>query len=859
MESDALLNCPALYYQLAGLSKNPVVLLKTALRLLEQNQAYAVWRLLDYAERSQAHSSVELDLFRARALELCGYRQGALELAERTYQLQTQRQETTYYILQLYAKLLPSHAVPALKFARACLRQQDSQCSILALQLMVQLEIAPIGACYFDGVTITGWLLDAPSLPALTVTIDGNDFKLTPFLATDTLAKQGLGSGKDGFALTVPPGRFHTIRIHLNGLDLVGSPIQLVKPGAKTPVVQSITAKPVPDPKACVDIIVPVYKGLAETKACLAAVLQAKNTVPYRLIVVEDASPEPRLVAFLLELSAKGKIMLLRQPVNTGFVGAVNAGLQLSQQDVVLLNADTCVHGDWLDRLQAVAYQNDKIGSVTPLSNNAELLSFPVPMQVAGMPDAEMLAKLDQTLADLNSPYQDIPSGVGFCLYIKRHCLNTVGFLDASLIERGYGEDSDLCLRIAAAGWQNVCAANVFVAHAGNVSFGADKQHLVAINLPRIHERYPDHEEDYKAFLNAQPLAPVYRQLQQHLLPVYVAGKAILVVLPAQVLEPATYQYVKALVQQSGEDIYYLVLHAVGKVNCQISLSSTHSTKAIHLQYAWPQQADLLWQDLRLAGFKRLDFHTLAHWPLAILQALMALGLPYRVILHDDSVGCLPEASVVTDSFIGRVPAERLKLSNQLCRSAEKVLVPSVNFSTHYQTCYPQIQFDTCQQAIPITLQQNAMQPFRHDELLRLAVFLAATPNQGFFNLLAFAKLLAKRRLSVELVIFGETWDDQALLATGKVWLAGPVSQQELPQLTCLQACTMALHLPAIPELDGLALQMARQCGLALAAPAMGIYQELLDSCIGDIVLAANGNVDAWLQAVLSPNQVLAA
>src|SRR5690606_32756908 len=97
-----------------------------------------------------------------------------------------------------------------------------------------------------------------------------------------------------------------------------------------------------------VDIIVPVYKGLEETKTCLDSVLTAANQTRYRLIVIDDASPDAELAAFLQDLHARGRITLIRQAVNTGFVGAVNRGLKLcTKRDVVLLNADTRVLGNW--------------------------------------------------------------------------------------------------------------------------------------------------------------------------------------------------------------------------------------------------------------------------------------------------------------------------------------------------------------------------------------------------------------------------------------------------------------------------------------------------------------------------------
>ena len=491
-----ILDCQAFRYELTGLSNNYVLLLKNVLRLFEKNQAHVAWRLLDRAERINPELPIELTLLRAKALEHCSYFSEALGVLEKAYQLQPTHPKTILSLLQLHSRLLPQHAEKAFKTAIVALQQKkDGHNIIAALQILKQLQINPVGLCYYDGATITGWLLDAPILPALTITIDGKNFTLRPYMATEFLHQQGFGSGVDGFSLSVPAGQFKSIRIHLNGLDLIGSPIHLkdsetYQTQPKDAFVPCLNVATTVNQHPVVDIIIPVYKGTQETKTCFHALLNAHNKLAYRLIVVEDACPEPQLVEFLLGLQADNLIELIRLPINRGFVAAVNRGLQASNpnHDVILLNADTCVYGDWLDRLHAIAYQADTIGTVTPLSNNAELLSFPTPMRAAAMPDPAILAKLNDALAQRNdTSWVEIPSGVGFCLYIKRGCLNAVGFLDDALIERGYGEDTDFCLRVEESGWKNVCAPNVFVAHAGNVSFGTDKTALVAKNLPTPH------------------------------------------------------------------------------------------------------------------------------------------------------------------------------------------------------------------------------------------------------------------------------------------------------------------------------------------------------------------------------------
>ena len=136
--------------------------------------------------------------------------------------------------------------------------------------------------------------------------------------------------------------------------------------------------KPSVNSASIVDLIVPVYRGLAETRRCLDSVLAFPQQTAHEIVVIDDCSPEPEFSAWLRELAETGAITLLENPVNTGFVNAVNRGMVLHpDRDVVLLNSDTEVNGDWLDRLRRCAYSDPQVGTVTPFSNNATICSYP--------------------------------------------------------------------------------------------------------------------------------------------------------------------------------------------------------------------------------------------------------------------------------------------------------------------------------------------------------------------------------------------------------------------------------------------------------------------------------------------------
>jgi len=238
-----------------------------------------------------------------------------------------------------------------------------------------------------------------------------------------------------------------------------------------------------------VDVIVPVFDGRVETLRCLASVLESVNETPFALVVIDDHGPDPQLRADLAVLARRGLIERIVPSSNLGFVGAVNLGMSRSEgaaRDVVWLNADTEVFGDWLDRLRKAAYSAPDVATVTPLTNNGTICSYPrfdtdncEPLEVDW-------AGLDRLAAQANGALTvDIPTCVGFATYVRRAALDAVGLLDQAAFGRGYGEENDFSQRAIRAGWRNLAAGGVFVRHIGQTSFGAARaERVMSARLP---------------------------------------------------------------------------------------------------------------------------------------------------------------------------------------------------------------------------------------------------------------------------------------------------------------------------------------------------------------------------------------
>lgn len=370
---------------------------------------------------------------------------------------------------------------------------------------------------------IQGWAVDLRNVhapAALVLESNANTLSVVANVAHPLLTAAGLPATHGGIRIKVPnPTLAVTVRF-ATGLPLLGSPVSAMPTFAPPP--------PLPDvgKHQPVDVLIPVYDGLEETLECINSAIAARklNRTPHRLVVVDDVTPVPALRKALKVLASKGKITLIQQPVNLGFIRTMNRAMALSpRQDVVWLNADTRVHGNWLDRLHDTAYSADDIASVTPFTNNGELMSFPISRVSSPMPTAEEQAELDRLASDIASPAVELETGCGFCLYIKRAALDAVGYLDEVHLSRGYGEETDWCLRARRSGWRHMGATHVFVAHKGGVSFGEEKKNRVAYNNAILRKRFPTAESDYELFCQRDPLRVARNALQSRRLASVIA------------------------------------------------------------------------------------------------------------------------------------------------------------------------------------------------------------------------------------------------------------------------------------------------------------------------------------------------
>ena len=90
-----------------------------------------------------------------------------------------------------------------------------------------------------------------------------------------------------------------------------------------------------------VDVIVPIYNAFDSVTKCIESLLLFSNFKENRLILIDDKSPDNRIVSYINKIVSENEdknIIFLENDTNMGFVATVNKGMKYSENDVILLN-----------------------------------------------------------------------------------------------------------------------------------------------------------------------------------------------------------------------------------------------------------------------------------------------------------------------------------------------------------------------------------------------------------------------------------------------------------------------------------------------------------------------------------------
>ena len=267
-----------------------------------------------------------------------------------------------------------------------------------------------------------------------------------------------------------------------------------------------------------VDIIVPIYNAYEYTEECIKSILKNTDLSKHTLVLINDKSPDEKILPMLLKYkndNSDKNIEVLDNEENIGFVKTVNKGMKYSENDVILLNSDTEVTKNWIEKIQKCAYSNKYIATVTPLTNNGTICSVPnfgvdneLPKNMTLDEYAELIEKSSK------SRYPELTTGNGFCMYIKRKVIDEIGLFDDETFGKGYGEENDFCYRALDYGYINVLCDNTFIYHKGTQSFKkenmtASRAALIDEHMKLLRKKHPIYVQKTDNFIANNPIRDI--------------------------------------------------------------------------------------------------------------------------------------------------------------------------------------------------------------------------------------------------------------------------------------------------------------------------------------------------------------
>lgn len=213
-------------------------------------------------------------------------------------------------------------------------------------------------------------------------------------------------------------------------------------------------------------VIIPNYNGLKFMEDCLAS-LEKQTVRDFKLLVVDNGSTDGSV-----EWLRERQIPTIFLPTNTGFSGAVNAGIRAADTPyVILLNNDTTVDSRYVEMLEKAIGKSEKIFSVSP---QVIQMYHPELMDDAG----DMYSVLGwayqrgvgQPVGRYERPVKVFSACAAAAIY-RRKVFEEMGDFDE--MHFAYLEDIDVGYRAKLYGYENIYCPYAKVLHVGSGTSGS--------------------------------------------------------------------------------------------------------------------------------------------------------------------------------------------------------------------------------------------------------------------------------------------------------------------------------------------------------------------------------------------------
>lgn len=584
-----------------------------------------------------------------------------------------------------------------------------------------------------------------------------------------------------------------------------------------------------------VDVIVPVYAGYRETESCLASILRSPAGCRYELICVLDNPDDQELRSLLKRLAKQhAHITLLENESTKGFAGAVNRAMRLHRdRDVLILHADCEVHGDWLGRLQHAAYQGIGAGLVNPMTDHGDFLSYPD--VGTGVPADASFETLDTFAKRVNLHVTvPIPGAMGFCLYIRRGCLDDLGFFHDDQPSGGYYAEKYFSIHAAAQGWRSILASDVFVKHSGFTSFAGRDQAVEAAR--EAFERWcPFYQDSVTDFLVDDPVLPIRRELDLARLQAAGVNRYCFI---SHSSGGGTERHLQDLSDALALDgKCALVLYSLpGR---RVLLQAQELDDIENLQYRIDGEWRQLLHDLAKLRVEHFHIHSNVDVARELFTLPELLGVPYDITVHDYGWFC-PRVNLVNHSgeYCGE-PAVKIcetctgtdvtglrERSQAELAGARRVFCPSADTRIRIEKHFELANVTVRPHPEWIAEPQGAREASSASDLVVVATLGRLSGHKGLRVVRECAAHALEWALPLRFVVIGGTSDDEAFKGLTNVEITGPYQEDEVDGLIDRHGVQVAFLPSVLPETYSYTLSIALRNGLVPVAFDLGAIAE---------------------------------
>ena len=600
------------------------------------------------------------------------------------------------------------------------------------------------------------------------------------------------------------------------------------------------------------DVIIPIYNAYDATVNCIESVIKNTNLKENRLILINDCSPDERISKHLCLVKSQYpelNIVVIENEKNRGFVGTVNVGMAYSDNDALLLNSDTIVGKDWLDKMRNCAYSQPKVATVTAMSNNATLVSVPQGLMRNEVPDDITIDEYNDMLTKCAyRDYPELPTAHGFCVYIRREVLDKFGSFDEESFGKGYGEENDFSYRCLDHGYKNLLCDDVIVYHLESQSFSEERNKVLEEHLKIIQERYPTYHNYIGYWCSVFPLDCICKNIDYNLN--LRKKKNILVLIHEwdNVIGGATI-HVKVIVNSlsnyfnfhilfPGENAYILESYfgeKISRVVLPINIQSPMKYNRYNREYG--KMVDNI---VRAFGISSVHIHHMVNHYFDIGDVIQKYGLNSIITLHDFYSLCpshnllycnekycmdMPEKDcakclVTTGRASNNIVSEWRSNWNEFLKKFDRVIVPSEDTKTKIQAVYNDINITAIEHGVNSS---KTSAKLKVAEKLKVAFIGVICQHKGGDMIRA---LINSGNPNIEFHAFGKSEFEDLQHSTSNYIFHGPYQRENLSNLLQENNINIICFLQIWPETYSYTINEAVSAGIPVLSLDIGAGAE---------------------------------